>query len=30
MSWMGWVAVGILGFNLVFFGILAIMARWKR
>ena len=26
MSWMGWTAIGILVFNLVFFGGLAVIA----
>lgn len=26
MSWMGWTAIGVIAFNVLFFGILALVA----
>lgn len=28
MSWVGWVVIGILGFNMLFFGVLGVAAVW--
>ena len=33
MSWIGWVVIGILAFNVIFFGtlgVVAIWATWRR
>ena len=28
MSWIGWVVIGILAFNVIFFGTLGVVAVW--
>jgi hypothetical protein len=28
MSWIGWVVIGILAFNALFFGVLGVVAVW--